>query len=194
MTVKDRLPPLETGRERAHVSGSTWVRLRPSFAAGPMLVAAFLTCVCVTSSDAQTPVSPGAYEYVYPYNTPDLIENHYVVLDAAAGEPRGWYYGTSDEFDAAREGYLPGFFVAPMEALRVTGDSIFFRLTRPERFFVAPVPLEYRDSSAVPPGMLEVWSVQLPTQVRDYAGSRGADGITLTVPGGPRVFRLMSAR
>jgi hypothetical protein len=155
-----------------------------------LLVAALLTCTCATGATAQTAV----YEYVYPYNTPDLVENHYVVLDSAGGELRGWYYGTSDEFDAAREGYLPGFFVAPMEELQVTGSAISFRLTRPERFFVAPVPTEYRESNAVPPGVLEEWTVPLPTGARDYAGTLGADEIALTVPGGPRVFRLMGAR
>jgi hypothetical protein len=160
----------------------------------PLLAAALLTSACEASASAQTAVATAVYEYVYPYNTPYLVENHYVVLDSAGGELRGWYYGTSDEFDAAREGYLPGFFVAPMETLRSIGDSITFRLTRPERFFAAPVPLEYRDASALPPGLLEEWTVPLPTRVRDYAGSRVADGITLTVPGGSRAFRLTGAR
>jgi hypothetical protein len=159
-----------------------------------LLIAALLTGACGANSSAQTAVSSAVYEYVYPYNTPDLIENHYVVLDSAGGELRGWYYGTSDEFDAAREGYLPGFFVAPMETLRITGGAISFRLTRPARFFVAPVPLEYRDADAVPPGALEEWTVPLPTEGREYTGSRGSDNITLTVPGGPRVFHLTGAR
>jgi hypothetical protein len=131
------------------------------------------------------------YEYVYPYNTPDLIENHYLVLDTSGPDARGWYYGTSDEFDAGREGYLPGFFVAPMTDLEVSSGAISFALDRPARFFAAPVPLEYRSADDVPAGRLGEWDVPLPTAARRYVGSRGADTITVDVPGGPRVFRRL---
>lgn len=41
---------------------------------------------------------------------------------------KGYFWGTSDEFDEAREGYYPGFIVLPMEDLKVCTDSIFFVL------------------------------------------------------------------
>lgn len=129
------------------------------------------------------------YEYVYPYNTPDLIENHFIVLDFEGGEARGWYYATSDEFDSAREGYLPGFFVAEMSELRLSEASISFSLTRPERFFTSAVPLEYRDVTSIPVGLIEEWSVPLPVASRAYVGTRSGDEIGLDVAGTPRVFR-----
>lgn len=133
--------------------------------------------------------APVVYEYVYPYNTLELIENHVIVLDTSGIEPRGWYYGTSDEFDLAREGYLPGFFVAPMSNLALSATTIAFTLDRPGRFFTAPVPLEYRDASAIPAGVLEEWRVPLPTPSRSYEGEVSGDRIALDdVAGGSRVF------
>jgi hypothetical protein len=153
---------------------------------GPALV---LVVALVHSTGAGAAAQTVTYEYVYPYNTPDLIENHYLVLDTSGPEARGWYYGSSDEFDAAREGYLPGFFVAPMTDLEVSSETISFALERPARFFAAPVPLDYRRAEDVPAGQLGEWDVPLPTASQRYVGSRSADTITLDMPGGPRVFR-----
>jgi hypothetical protein len=130
------------------------------------------------------------YEYAYPYNTPDLIENHFIVLETSSDGTRGWYYGTSDEFDSAREGYLPGFFVAPMLDLRLGAAEISFTLRRPARFFTSPVPLAFRDPADVPTGRLEEWGVSLPTEAVAYSGARAATEISLAVPGGARVFHL----
>ncbi len=129
------------------------------------------------------------YEYAYPYNTPDLIENHFIVLEGEGGQARGWYYATSDEFDSAREGYLPGFFVAEMADLVLSATSISFSLTRPEKFFAAPVPLAYRDVASLPPDLLGDWSVPLPVASRAYIGRRNGNEIVLDVPGTPRVFQ-----
>ena len=142
---------------------------------------------------AQTPATT-TYAFVYPYNTPDLIEDHFIVLESGVGGARGWYYGTSDEFDAAREGYPPGFFVAPMAALDLADDAITFTLNRPSRFFASPVPLGYRSGEDVPPGMLEEWNVPLPTDSRQYTGAMRGGEISLAVPGGPRVFRTRTER
>jgi hypothetical protein len=142
----------------------------------------------VSGAEAQAPTT-GTYLFEYPYNTPELIEDHFIVLEGGGSELRGWYYGTSDEFDAGREGYLPGFFVAPLTGLSVAGDAISFTLNRPGRFFVAPVPRRYRDAEDVPAGMVAEWNVPLPTDSRQYAGTLRGGQIVLDVPGGPRVFQ-----
>jgi len=157
-----------------------------------ILLAIIVALMHSTASSAHAQIV--TYEYVYPYNTPDLIENHYLVLDTAGPEPRGWYYGTSDEFDSAREGYLPGFFVAPMSDVQVSAGAISFALSRPARFFSSPVPREYRSADAVPAGRLGDWAVQVTTASRTYGGTVTDDAITLDVPGGPRTFRRMQER
>jgi hypothetical protein len=71
----------------------------------------------------------GIYRYAYAHNTSDLNENHFIAFITRDDLVEGWYYGTSDEFDEAREAYLPGFFVSRIENLRTKGDSLFFEVT-----------------------------------------------------------------
>jgi hypothetical protein len=160
-------------------------------ARAPALVLAFLVALLSFTAPPNVAAQTVTYEYVYPYNTPDLIENHYIVLDMSGPEPRGWYYGTSDEFDSGREGYLPGFFVAPMSDLEMSAGAISFGLSRPERFFASPVRLEYRSAEAVPTGLLGEWAISLPSASRRYGGGLTREAVTLDVPGGPRVFQRM---
>ena len=129
------------------------------------------------------------YEHEYPYGTPELSENHYIVIDSTGGRVRGWYYGTSDDFDAAREGYLPGFFVVEMEELEVTDQRIAFRLSTPEIFFTAPVPLAYRSASEVPSGSLEIWAIPVPAVARPYSGALSPGSVVLALDRDERAFR-----
>jgi len=157
-----------------------------------VLLALIVALMHATAASAHAQIV--TYEYVYPYNTPDLIENHYIVLDTSGPALTGWYYGTSDEFDSAREGYLPGFFVAPMADVEVSAEAISFALSRPERFFSSPVPREYRSADAVPAGLIGEWAIQVTTASRTYGGTVTDGAITLDVPGGPRTFRRLQER
>jgi hypothetical protein len=74
---------------------------------------------------AKTENYAGIYEYEDRY---DAYENEYIVLSEKDGKITGFYYGTSDEFDEAREGYDAGYFVAPMTNLEINGDAISFVL------------------------------------------------------------------
>lgn len=85
-----------------------------------------LNASCQNSSNLEQYV--GIYEFEYPYNTENLNENHYIVLVHENGTLSGKYYGTSDEFDEAREGYYPGYFVSDMNNLRIENDSIYFAI------------------------------------------------------------------
>ena len=166
------------------------VALRSAMAAR---VCAFALAALATACTprAQAP-APGVYRFVYPYSTPDLVEDHLIVLDTVGGVLRGWYYGTSDDFDDAREGYLPGFFVADMEGLTLSGDTLTFTL-RPARMFTAPVPLRYRSAPEVPAGALAPWKGPVREPERRFTGTLEADRITGGTPFGPRVFNRSAA-
>lgn len=79
-------------------------------------------------------IPSGIYEYVYKYNTETLKENHYIKISGSNGKYIGYYYGTSDDFDNAREGYLPGFYSQKMINLQITGNKISFEI-QPKKFF-----------------------------------------------------------
>ncbi len=131
----------------------------------------------------------GIYEYVYPYNTEQLSEDHYIVLDCSSDPARGWYYGTSDDFDSAREGYLPGFFVAEMRDLDVAEGRIRFTIRVAEdEYFTRPVPLTYRAAEQVPPGELERWGYTASSDPRHYQGTVYGDSIVVQLDRGERVF------
>lgn len=89
----------------------------------------------------------GTFHYRYPYNTPRLNEDRYVRLTATDGRNSGWLYATSDEFDIAREGYRPGFFVVEMRDVTIDADTLRFNIVvGGGDCFARPVPLTVRSS------------------------------------------------
>lgn len=98
-----------------------------------MVISSLSSIFFISPSLAQNEKDPiisilGVYEYVYEYNTEDLIENHYIELFIINGKINGHYYGTSDDFDDAREGYSPGFFLAKVKNLNITDSTISFEV------------------------------------------------------------------
>lgn len=90
---------------------------------------------------------PGQDDY------PDLLpEDSYMELCFDKGIlQKGYFWGTSDEFDNVREGYACGYFVLPMTQIKQTPDSIVFVLdarTKDKKrfncFFMAPVDRRVR--------------------------------------------------
>lgn len=85
---------------------------------------------------------------------PNLIpDDSYMELYLEDGIVRkGIFWGTSDEFDDAREGYECGFFVLPLTKIQHGNDSITFHLTLTKTkdgkvlnsFVMAPVDLHIR--------------------------------------------------
>jgi hypothetical protein len=113
----------------------------------------------------------GVYEYIYPSSTPDLIENHYIILDAASEQLNGYYYGTSDEFDDIREGYPPAFFVAKMHNLKIEKDTLSFTLiVTNDDFLTMPVDLKYRSTENALKAGYKKWDNLIPTAPKNYKG------------------------
>lgn len=98
------------------------------------------------------------FEYAYPNNTASLNENHQIELIKQSSGYVGFYHGTSDDFDEAREGYYPGFFVLQMLDLKVDKDSISFTLNpTTEDMFSKPIPLSIRTSADAKKGGYVQW-------------------------------------
>lgn len=91
-------------------------------------------------TESQADIS-GTYLWQYPLEYKgNLNEDNRIVIRKKKNQYEGIYYGTTDEFVDAREGYYPGFFVLPMDSLRVNEDSIYFVLMpQTKDFFTQPI-------------------------------------------------------
>jgi hypothetical protein len=113
----------------------------------------------------------GTYEYIYPYNSEVLIENQYIVLIKNKEGYSGWYYGTSDEFDEAREGYLPAFFVAEMLNLKISNDTIRFNLAITDNdLLTKSVTLKLRSTEEAIKAGYSKWSNKINPTPKEYWG------------------------
>jgi len=122
----------------------------------------------------------GTFEFVYPYNTEDLIENHFIVINKNGDLYSGLYYGTSDEFDESREGYLPGFFVAPMEQLTITNGTLKFTLSvENQNVFNKAVELKYKSSEEARQNGYETWPNMMRFEPKTYFGFINNDSIII---------------
>ena len=160
------------------------------------------------SASVSTPAGDGSnyvgvYFYEYEYNSDDLTEDHYIVIENVNGRIVGRYYGTSDDFDDAREGYTPGFFVADMNNLQIKDGSITFEIFLSEDdMFSRPVDLKYKSGNQVPKSENPLWeNNQIVTNAaengknpREYKGKITNGDIILETGGYPsqRVFKKIA--
>ena len=138
----------------------------------------------------------GVYEFVYQFNTKNLIENHYIVLESDHDSIAGRYYGTSDDFDDAREGYLPGFFVAPMKQLSIQGQKISFQIElQADDIFIKPIELSIRSTQGVDRKRNKRWiadyqpGIRLTRSFVSYTGEIKNGEFHITTQYGIRVFK-----
>ncbi len=164
------------------------------------------SCGTTDNNAAQAPVEDpadgskyaGIYMYDYEYDSEKLKEDHYIVIETIDGKLEGRYYGTSDDFDEAREGYLPGFFVSDIMNLKITGDEITFDLELDNNIiFSKPVDLEYRSAEAVPSDENHIWenshAVKGDGQLsRSYAGKITDGEIIMDMGNSQRVYKRLS--
>lgn len=132
----------------------------------------------------------GVYKYKYQHNTESLTEDHYIVLEYLNEILQGTYYGTSDDFDYAREGYNPGFFVSDMRNLKFGDNAIAFNLQlQDNEIFTKPIDLSYKSSKDVPTDKNPKWDIGLRKHSRFYNGEIMNGEIKLGVESGSRVFK-----
>ena len=71
---------------------------------------------------------------------------------------KGYFWGTSDEADDAREGYYPGYFVREMEQIYHKADSMAFVLdTRKTKFFSGPIGVDIHSAEEAEKSGAHAW-------------------------------------
>lgn len=106
-----------------------------------------------SSTVAQTIDSDSVVYYLYDHvkenqGSGNAWEDRIIELVYRGDSVSGCMWGTSDEFQGAREGYYPGHYVIGLKDVRICGDSIFFILdSRGERFFSNPVDVDIHTSA-----------------------------------------------
>ncbi|MBL7898984.1 MAG: hypothetical protein JNJ99_10645 [Crocinitomicaceae bacterium] len=140
----------------------------------------FIFAACGQSSETETTTSDstkttadtsvtetddisGTYEYVNPYNSLDLIHNHYIVLEKNSDNTySGRYYGVTDMFDPERTEYAAGFFVLPMKDLIIEGENMSFELVPQQTdFFNETIDLSMKNSEEAKAAGLTSWEVYM---------------------------------
>ncbi len=136
----------------------------------------------------------GTYEYIYPNNTKTLIENHYIVIEKKNDIVNGWYYGTTDDFDMGREGYLPGFFVKEVTNLSISNNTISFKLFVSEKeCYTEPISLKYKKISDFPKNKYKSWEeAVLSFKPKEYRGIIKNNEIVLKVWNKDRIFKKIN--
>ncbi len=95
----------------------------------------------VTESDSTV-----YYHYIDDSN-PNPMNDNIIELKYKDNTIEGYFWGNSDEFSVAREGYLPGFFILKMKDVKVNNDSIFFVLdSNNESYFSNPIDISIHSS------------------------------------------------
>ncbi|KYG81555.1 hypothetical protein EV198_1753 [Roseivirga ehrenbergii] len=121
----------------------------------------------------------GEWKFSDPHPSEELKEHHYMIIEKTNIDLVGWYFGTTDDFDQAREGYFPGFFVAKMENLSFAGDTIKFSLkVQEDQLYEKPIPLNKRPEDEI---NLPKWEYGVPYSEREYVGILGKKGIEFDI-------------
>lgn len=123
----------------------------------------------------------GTYEYVNPYNSLDLIHNHYIVLHKNSDDTySGRYYGVTDLFDADRTEYAAGFFVLPMQNIVIEGENLNFELIpAQEDFFNEVIDLSMMSSGDAKAAGFTAWEVYTQWDPKKFEAKIQGGSITL---------------
>ncbi|BDA77814.1 hypothetical protein LPTSP3_g07440 [Leptospira kobayashii] len=90
----------------------------------------------------------GIYQYIHDLESGEVshikleIQNQLII---------GTYYGISDDFDPAREAYLPGYFYTKMENLSIKNGNISYSINLHENeIYNKEIPISYRLNDKLP--------------------------------------------
>lgn len=135
----------------------------------------------------------GTFEYIYPYNSDKINENHYIVITKTDTVFYGFYYGTTDVFDGdSREGYDAGFFVTPMEKIEINGNEIEFTLTVPDKdIFTKSVDLKIKSSNEARKAGYKNWIQEMNYQPKEFYGVLNGDSLTVDEFPGQIIFKKL---
>ena len=97
--------------------------------------------------------------YYYQEGERPAFDDEIIGLFANGEQMGGYFWGTTDEFSTAREGYLPGFFVLKLQGVKIEGDSISFSLdSRNEKFFSNIIDISIRSSEEAKDRCYHPWN------------------------------------
>lgn len=149
--------------------------------------------VVATKTTQSDTVSNNINKYIGVYKYQDKNnsnEDQYIVLENLNGKLEGRYYGTSDDFDEAREGYYPGFFVSNMRDLQIKDNTINYNIQLQDSdVFAKPIDLIYKSSKEISLEKNSKWDVRIRRHTCEYNGKIVNGEIQLEVDFGPRVFK-----
>ena len=117
-----------------------------------LLIMSSLSCTRKASTHSHTPTSSEidsiAYYYYYSNYPSHDCEDNIIEFSYKNGEiVDGYFWGTSDEFRDAREGFYPGFFVLRLDQISIKKDSIVFTLdSRKTQYLSGPVNIRHHSS------------------------------------------------
>lgn len=123
------------------------------------------------------------------------MEDKIIVIVKDDYESKCFYYGTSDDFDEAREGYFPGFITLEANDLSIKGKKISFRLNSTDyNFYSQPIEIGFHTEAEIEKAGYKRWFIPSFNCWKDVhmEGTISKDSIIIenkTLPfNGPAVF------
>lgn len=96
--------------------------------------------------------------YIYEEIGKPFQERTCLILGKSGGKWFGRINATTDEFETAREGYEPGYIVAPLEQIKVVNDSTLSFSVTIRRQFQYGIPLYVRNETEAVRQGIPLWT------------------------------------
>lgn len=135
-----------------------------------LLLALLLCSVSLSAQKGFLPV--GGELHIYEEKGKDSKEQTCFLVQCSNGSWIGRMNATTDEFEIAREGYTPGYIIAPLENIKVVNDSTLSFSVTTRKQFQSKVPLYIQNEEealqyGIPTWIQSGWLAE-PTSTRHY--------------------------